>query len=66
MSDISGNGKSAMAVETGTAQGVNSVLTDLVMEGLDVQISPSPQDGTEGAANARAMGYRDRILEATG
>lgn len=66
MSDISGNGKAAMAVETGTAQGVNSVLTDLVMEGLDVQLSPSLQDGDKGTANSRAMAYRDRILEAAG
>ena len=53
-----------MVAETGTVQEGNSVLTDLVVEGLDVQLSPSLQDGTEGTANARAMAYRDRILEA--
>ncbi len=64
MSDITGNGNVIMAAETGTALEGNSVLTDLVMEGLDVQLSPSLQDGTEGTANARAMAYRDRILGA--
>ena len=66
MSDISGNGKVAMASETGTAREGSSVLKDLIMDGLDVQISPLLQDGTEGAANARAVAYRDRILEAAG
>ena len=66
MSDITGNGKAVVATENGTVREGNSILTDLVMEGLDVQISPSLQDGTEGAANARAMAYWDRILEAAG
>ena len=64
MTDITGNGKAVMTAEIGTVQEGNSVLTDLVMEGLDVQLSPSLQDGTEGTTNARAIAYRDRILEA--
>ena len=66
MSDIMGNGNVVMAAETGTAPEGNSVLTDLVMEDLDIQLSPSIRGGGEGTANARAMAYRDRILEATG
>ena len=62
MSDITGNGNVIMAAETGTAPEGNSVLTDLVMEGLEIQLSPAFQDGVEGKANARAMAYRDRIL----
>ena len=63
MSDNTGNGDAVMAAETGTVQGGNSVPTDLVMEGLEVQLSPSLQDGAESKANARAIAYRDRILE---
>ena len=66
MSDITGNGNVIMAAETGTAPEGNYVLTDLVMEGLEIQFSPTFQDGFEGKANARAMAYRDRILEAAG
>ena len=66
MSDITGNGNVGMAAETGTALEKNSVLTDLVMEGLDIQLSPSIIGETEGTANARAKAYRDRILEAAG
>ena len=66
MSDITGNGNVIMAAETGTAPEGNSVLTDLVMEGLEIQLSPAFQDGAEGKSNARAMAYRDRILEAAG
>ena len=55
-----------MAAETGTDRGENSVLTDLVVEGMDVQLSPLLQDGVESTANARAIAYRDRILEAAG
>ena len=66
MSDITGNGNVAMAAETGTAQEGNFALTDLVMEGLDIQLSPSIIGETEGTANARAKAYRDRILEAAG
>ena len=66
MSDITGNGKAVVATENGTVREGNSILTDLVMEGLDVQISPSLQDGDESTANARAIAYRDRILEAAG
>ena len=66
MSDIIGNGNVIMAAETETAPEGNSVLTDLVMEGLEIQISPPFQDGAEGKANTRAMAYRDRILEAAG
>ena len=63
MSDITGNGNMVMAAETGTAQEGNSAITDLVMEGLDIQLSPSIRGESEGIANARAMAYRDRILE---
>ncbi len=66
MSDITGNGNVIMAAETGTAPDGNSVLTDLVMEGLEIQLSPPFQDGAEGKSNGRAMAYRDRILEAAG
>ena len=66
MSDIAGNENVAMAAETGAVQGENSALTDLVMEGLDIQLSPSIIGETEGTANARAKAYRDRILEAAG
>lgn len=66
MSDITGNGNMVMAAETGTAQEGNSALTDLVMEGLDIQFSPSIRGESEGTANARAKAYRDRILEAAG
>lgn len=66
MSDITGNGNVGMATETGTAQEGNSVLTDLVMEGLDIQLTPSIRGGGEDTSNARAMAYRDRILEAAG
>ena len=66
MSDITGNGNMVMAAETGTAPEGNSVLTDLVMEGLEIQLSPAFQDGAEGKSNGRAMAYRDRILEAAG
>ena len=66
MSDITGNGNSVMAAEIGTAQEGNYVLTDLVMEGLDIQLSPSIRGEGEGTANARVMAYRDRILEAVG
>ena len=66
MSDITGNGVVAMAAETGTAQRGDTVFTDLVVEGLEIQLSPPFQDGAEGKANARAMAYRDRILEAAG
>ena len=66
MSDITGNGNMEMEAETGTAQEGDSALTDLVMEGLDIQLSPSIIGETEGTANARAKAYRDRILEAAG
>ena len=66
MSDITGNGNVVMAAETGAVQERNSVLTDLVMEGLDIQFSPLIRGESEGTANARAKAYRDRILEATG
>ncbi len=66
MSDITRNGNVAMAAEIGTAQEGNYVLTDLVMEGLDIQLSPSIRGESEGTANARAKAYRDRILEAAG
>ena len=66
MSDITGNGNVVMAAEIGTAQEGDSVLTDLVMEGMDIQLSPSIRGEGEGTANARAMAYRDRILEAVG
>ena len=55
MSDITGNGNVIMAAETGTAQEGDSALTDLVMEGLDIQLSPSIRGESEGTANARAM-----------
>ena len=61
-----GNENMIMAAETGTTQEGNSVLTDMVMEGLDIQLSPSIRGEGEGTANARAKAYRDRILEATG
>ena len=64
MSNITGNGDAMMAVDAGTVQEGNSVLTDLVMGGLEIQLSTSLQDGVEGKANARAIAYRDRILEA--
>ena len=66
MSDITGNGNVIMAAETETAPEGNSVLTDLVMEGLEIQLSSPFQDEAEGKANARAMAYQDRILEAAG
>ena len=66
MSDITGNEDAMMVTETGTVREGNSVLTDLVMEGLDIQLSPSIIGETEGTANARAKAYRDRILEAAG
>ena len=66
MSDIAGKGNAAMAAGTGTVQRESSVLTDLVLEGLDVQLSPSLHDEPKYAANARAKAYRDRILEAAG
>ena len=66
MNDITGNGNVVMAAEIGTAQEGDSVLTDLVMEGMDIQLSPSIRGKGEGTANARAMAYRDRILEAAG
>ena len=66
MSDITGNGNVVMAAEIGTAQEGNSAITDLVMEGLDLQLSPSIRGESEGTANARAMAYRDRILEVVG
>ena len=66
MSNITGNGDMVMVAETGTVRERDSVLTDLVVEGMDVQLSPTLQDGVEVTANARAMAYRDRILEAAG
>ena len=66
MSDITGNGNMVMAAETGTALEGNSVFTDLVVEDMEIQLSPSLQDGVESTANARAMAYRDRILETAG
>ena len=66
MRDISGNGKAAIAAETGTIREGNSALTDLVMDGLNVQLSPLSQDGAKGTADVRTMAYRDRILEAVG
>ena len=66
MSDITGNGDAVMVAETGTVQEENSVLTDLVMEGLVIQLSPSLQHGAESTTNARAIAYRDRILETAG
>ena len=66
MSNITGNGDMVMVAETGTVRERDSVLTDLVVEGLEIQLSPMLQDGGEVTANARAMAYRDRILEAAG
>ena len=66
MIDITGNEDAVMVTETGTVQEGNSVLTDLIVEGMEIQLSPLLQDGGESTANARAMVYRDRILEATG
>ena len=66
MSNIMGNGDAALAAETGTVQREDPVFTDLIMEDLEIQISPSLQDGGEGKANARAIAYWDRILEAAG
>ena len=66
MSDITGNGNMVMEAETGTALEGNSVLTDLVVEDMEIQLSPLLQDGDESTANARAIAYRDRILEAAG
>ena len=66
MSNITGNGDMVMVAETGTVRERDSVLTDLVVEGLDVQLSASLQDGGESTTNARAMAYRDRIIEAAG
>ena len=66
MSDITGNGNALMVTETGTVREGNSVLTDLVVEGMEIQLSPLLQDGGESTANARAIAYRDRILEAAG
>ena len=66
MSDIAGKENAVMTAETGAVQKGNSVTTDLVMEGLDVQLSPSLQDGSKDTANDRAIAYRDRILEAAG
>ena len=66
MNGITGNGKAVTATGTETVQEGNSVFTDFVMEGLDVQFSPSQQDQAEGKDNARIMAYRDRILEAAG
>ena len=66
MSGIAGKGNAAMETETGTVRGGNSTLTDLVMGGMDVQLSPSLQDGSKDTANDRARSYRDRILEAAG
>ena len=66
MSDTTGNGKMVMRTENGPAQGEKSALPDLVIGGLDIQLSPSLQGGAGDTANARAMAYRDRILEAAG
>ena len=66
MSDITGNGNAVMAAEIGTDRGENSALTDLVVEGMDVQLSSLLQDGVESTANARAIAYQDRILEVVG
>ena len=63
MSDITGNGNVVMAAEIGTAQEGDSVLTDLVMEGMDIQLSPSIRGESEGITNARGMADRDLILE---
>ena len=64
MIDITGNEDALMVTETGTVREGNSVLTDLVVEGMEIQLSPLLQDGVESTANARAIAYRDRILEA--
>ena len=66
MNDIARNGNAVMAAETGKVRGRNPVRTDLVMKGMDIQLSPSLQDGPKETANARAKAYRDRILEAAG
>ena len=66
MSDITGKGNVVMAAETGATLEGNSVLTDLVVEDMEIQLSPLLQDGVESTANARAIAYRNRILEATG
>lgn len=66
MSDITGKGNVVMAAETGATLEGNSVLTDLVVEDMEIQLSPSLQNGVESTANARAMAYRDRILETAG
>lgn len=55
MNGITGNAKAVMAAGTETVQEGNSVFTDLVMEGLDVQFSPSQHDQAEGTDNARLM-----------
>lgn len=66
MSDITGKGNVVMAAETGATLEGNSVLTDLVVEDMEIQLSPSLQKGVESTANARAIAYRDRILETAG
>ena len=66
MSDITGKGNVVMAAETGATLEGNSVLTDLVVEDMEIQLSPSLQNGVESTANARAMAYRERILETAG
>ena len=66
MSNITGNGDVVMVAETGTALEGNSVLTDLVVEDMEIRLSPSLQNGVESTANARAIAYRDRILETAG
>ena len=66
MSDLPGKGNVVMAAETGATLEGNSVLTDLVVEDMEIQLSPSLQNGVESTANARAMAYRDRILETAG
>ena len=66
MSDITGYEKAVTATGTGTVREENSVFTDLVMGGLDVQLSPSLQYGDKSTNNARVIAYRDRILEAVG
>ena len=38
MSDITGNGNMVMAAETGTAMEGNFVLTDLVVEDMEIQL----------------------------
>ena len=66
MSDITVNEDVMMVTETRAVREGNSVLTDLEVEGMEIQLSHLLQDGVEGTANARAMAYRDRILEAAG